>query len=112
MANYEDILAEAKSYLQIDWDTDDLALLSIIKRGERRLNHIAGSELTYEEASEERALLLDYVRYARSQALEVFEKNFSSELLELHYTTQLHQIGQDQVTPQESPSTQSSEVAE
>lgn len=106
MANYEDILSEVKSYLQIDWDTDDLALLSIIKRGERRLNHIAGSELTYEEASEERALLLDYVRYARSQALEVFEKNFSAELLELHYTTQLHQIGQDQVTPQESSSSE------
>jgi hypothetical protein len=46
------------------------------------------------------------VRYARSQALEVFEKNFSSELLELHYTTQLHKIGQDQVTPQESPSSE------
>ncbi len=33
-------------------------------------------------------LLLDYCRYARSQALEVFEKNFEAELLDLNLSTQ------------------------
>ena len=35
-----------------------------------------------------RELLFDYVRYANSQALEVWEKNFQSELLSLHLESQ------------------------
>lgn len=86
--DYETLLAEVKTYLRIDHDTDDLLLLSTIKRGEARLNKIAGHELGYEESSMERSLLMDYVRYSRSYALEVYEKNFQSELLELHYSAQ------------------------
>ena len=81
------LLETVKAYLKITWDSDDELLTGYIERGKARLNQIAGTELDFDSEGQPRALLLDYVRSANSQALEVFEKNFEAELLALHIDT-------------------------
>lgn len=74
-----------KAYLHKTWELseDEAALLSLyIQNGRRRLEKVAGVPLDFSEGLPQ-ALLLDYCRYADAQALEVFEKNFSGELLSL-----------------------------
>lgn len=83
------LLAEVKQYLHIDWDSDDDLLAGYIHRGQARLQKIAGGYLNFHQEGLAKSLLLDYCRYANSQALEVFEKNFESELVELHMSGML-----------------------
>lgn len=80
------LLQDAKDYLHISWDDEktDKNLSGMIKRGMSHLNKISGVTLNFIEEDSPRQLLLDYVRYANSQALEVFNTNFQSELLELN----------------------------
>lgn len=84
------LLNTVKSYLKITWQDDatDAEVTGYINRGMARLQQIAGAPLDFTAEEQPRALLLDYCRYARSQALEVFEHNFEAELLDLHLSTQ------------------------
>lgn len=84
------LLEAVKAYLKITWQDDatDAEITGYIKRGMTRLQNIAGASLEFTVEDQPRALLLDYCRYARSQALEVFEKNFQAELLDLNLSTQ------------------------
>lgn len=93
MADLPDGLLDAvKGYLNITWqDTaTDTKITGYINRGMARLQQIAGvpTALDFSEEGQPRALLLDYCRYANAQALEVFEKNFEAELLDLNLSTQ------------------------
>lgn len=81
----DELLGPVKNYLSITW-TDDVTddnINGYILRGKSRLNYIAGVALNFEEEGLARALLFDYCRYANSKALEMFEKNFLSELVSL-----------------------------
>lgn len=83
----EQLLPEIKRYLHITWDDEntDNNLKGFINRGMARLTEIAGvSSLDFTLEDQPKTLLLDYCRYANSQALEMFEKNFASELLTLY----------------------------
>jgi hypothetical protein len=84
------LLNAVKSYLKITWQDDatDAEVTGYINRGMARLQQIAGAPLDFTAEDQPRALLLDYCRYARSQALEVFEKNFEADLLDLNLSTQ------------------------
>ncbi|WP_368488442.1 hypothetical protein [Clostridium sp. BJN0013] len=89
MANtiVEQLLSEVKSNLHITWQDEntDNNVRGYIARGMARLTDIAGvPSLDFMADDQPKALLLDYCRYANSQALEMFEKNFASELLDLH----------------------------
>ena len=84
-----DLLPDVKRYLKITWDSEDEMLSGIIKRGESRLCEIAGAALNFLADDLPKSLLLDYCRYAYSHALEVFEKNFQAELLELNLRERL-----------------------
>lgn len=86
----EGLLAAVKQYLKITWQDDatDAEITGYINRGMARLQDIAGAPLDFTAEDQPKALLLDYCRYARSQALEVFEKNFQAELLDLHLSAQ------------------------
>lgn len=79
------LLNEVKSYLDITWDDPqtDLKLLGIIERGMKYLNRVAGTELNYTINDKPKELLLDYCRYVRSNALEMFQQNYLHELLAL-----------------------------
>ena len=92
----EQLLPEVKSYLHITWQDEntDNNLKGFINRGMARLQDIAGvPSLDFTAEDQPKSLLLDYCRYANSQALEMFEKNFASELLDLHLT---HQFAEPQ----------------
>lgn len=87
MPDMDKLLEDIKNYLNIRWidEKTDKNILGMIERGKVRLQKIAGvPTLNYEKEDLPRQLLFDYVRYANAQALEMFEKNFQSELLELH----------------------------
>lgn len=86
----EGLLDTVKIYLNITWqDTaTDIKITGYINRGMARLQQIAGASLGFEEEGQPLTLLLDYCRYANSQALEVFEQNFMAELLDLNLSTQ------------------------
>lgn len=87
MPDMDMLLDDIKDYLHISWSDEktDKNILGMIKRGMARLQKVAGvPSLNFQEEDLPRTLLFDYVRYANAQALEMFEKNFQSELLELH----------------------------
>jgi hypothetical protein len=86
----EGLLDTVKAYLHITWQDDatDSTITGYINRGMKRLQTIAGASLDFTVEDQPRMLLLDYCRYANSQALEVFEQNFQSELLDLNLRTQ------------------------
>lgn len=82
----EGLLEAIKAYLHVTWDdiNTEINLTGMINRGMARLQTIAGVSLDFAVENDARALLFDYVRYANSQALEVWETNFASELMALH----------------------------
>ncbi len=86
-----DLLNDVKSYLHITWEDEktDKNLRGMINRGKSRLQEIAGVTLYFEIEDLPKTLLLDYCRYANSHALEMFEKNFASELMSLHVRGQI-----------------------
>jgi len=97
---FEILLQDIKDYLHITWNDGktDKNLTGMIKRGMARLKDVAGvSTLDFKEEDLPRTLLFDYCRYANSQALEMFENNFQSELLSLHLRCQAQVIIDKQV---------------
>lgn len=77
-----DLMSDVRNYLHINWQDDitDSNLTGMIYRGAARLEEIAGVPLDFLLPGQPQSLLLDYCRYANSQALEMFEKNFGAEL--------------------------------
>ena len=68
------LLKAVRNYLDITWDDPalDEKLNGIIQRGKTYLNRIAGEALDYVEGTKGLELLLEYVRYARANALQDF----------------------------------------
>ena len=86
------LIQDVKDYLHITWidANTDKNLIGFISRGKARLQTIAGVSLDFTVEDLPKTLLLDYCRYANSQALEMFEKNFAQELMSLHITSQVN----------------------
>jgi len=89
-----DLLGDVEEYLNITWKDEktDKKITGYINRGMARLQFIAGAPLDFTKEDLPRSLLLDYCRYANSQALEVFGTNFQGELLELNLMSQIASI--------------------
>ena len=87
----ETLLPDVKDYLHITWQDEktDKTVTGYINRGMKRLQDIAGASLDFTKEDLPRSLLLDYCRYANSQALEVFEKNFEAALMDLNLNAQI-----------------------
>lgn len=85
MALPEGLLEDVKSYLDITWVdvTTDIKVTGIIERGIKYIDRIAGSAMNYTVEDKPKELLLDYCRYARSNALDMFQNNYLHELLSL-----------------------------
>lgn len=85
MALPEGLLEAVRNYLDITWtdSAGDDKLSGIIARGIKYIDGIAGSAMDYIVEEKPRELLLDYCRYARSNALNEFQKNYLHELLTL-----------------------------
>ena len=95
---FNNLLSDVKNYLKITWSDEitDKNLTGMIKRGIAYLNDVSGTQLDFTEENLAKSLLLDYVRYANSQALEMFDINFQSDLVSLHYTKQAELINLDE----------------
>lgn len=80
-----ELLSEVKLYLNIRYDDpdEDQKVQGFIERGKSLINKYAGTELNYNEEEPHKQLLFDYCRYARSQATEMFEKNYLHDLVAL-----------------------------
>ena len=86
--NASDLLSIVRNHLDITWEDPqmDEKIESWIQDGMARIDYYAGENLEYVEPSSElgarrpRELLLAYCRYARSDALDQFESNYSDEL--------------------------------
>ena len=77
------LLKEVKNFIDQTWDDDagDEKLSGIIFRGMNRINKLCGKEFDYSTASkdsEAKDLLLNYVMYARADALDDWEKNYAA----------------------------------
>lgn len=81
------MLEEIKSYLKITWSDEDADIQSMIDRGKKRLEGLAGAALDFSVAGLAQELLFDYCRYAYNNALEYFEENFENEILRLQLKT-------------------------
>ena len=79
----EALLHDIKIALQVTWDdtaTDD-RLMGYIEAGIAYLNDKRGEPGDYLVPGKPRTLLKEYVRYARDEALDVFENNYQAQIL-------------------------------
>lgn len=81
----EELLSDVKNYLNITWDDDatDAKMSGLIAAGMVYLNAKYGEEADYTADGMPRTLLMEYVRYARDSALDVFENNYQALLLSM-----------------------------
>lgn len=77
------LLEDVKNYLNITWDdaATDAKVSGLIAAGMVYLNAKYGEEADYTADGMPRTLLMEYVRYARDSALDVFENNYQALLL-------------------------------
>lgn len=78
------LLKDLKNYLDITWEDEenDKKLTGILMRG---MDAIAGKigECNFYEETQERALLFDYVMYARAASIPQFWENYEKEIISL-----------------------------
>ena len=86
-----ELLIAVKNYLDITWEDEagDLKISGMLARGVKYLNALTGKELDYSIEDKPRELLFDYVRYARSNALNEFQPNYLHELLSLQLSQEV-----------------------
>ena len=78
----EGLLDDVKNYLNITWEDEatDQKIGGLIASGMVYLDAKYGSTADYTADRMPRTLLMEYVRYARDSALDVFESNYLSML--------------------------------
>lgn len=82
-----ELLADVKNQLSITWDdtaTDD-KICGLIAAASVYLDGKGGAVLDYEADGLPRTLLMEFVRYARDEALDVFENNYTSLILAMQH---------------------------
>lgn len=98
MALPDGLLEAARNYLDITWEdaAGDKKLAGILARGMKYLNGVAGADLDYETEDAPRALLFDYTRYVRADALDEFQANYLHELLALQIREEAKRVDSEQ----------------
>lgn len=78
-----ELLADVENYLNITWEdtATDNKIRGLIAAGSVYLDGKGGGALDYEEDGLARTLLMEFVRYARDDALDVFENNYTALIL-------------------------------
>jgi hypothetical protein len=82
-----ELLPVVKSHLQITWSDEetDKRVGLYIAAGIAYLNDKYGGEADYTVAGYPRTLLLEYCRYFRDAALDVYEQNYLSLILAMQH---------------------------
>lgn len=83
----ERLLTDVKNSLDITWEDEatDRKLSGFTRAGINYLDGKAGEPMEYLNGSDEWALLMEYVRYARDGAMDVFENNYRHLILALQH---------------------------
>ena len=78
-----DLLADVKNYINITWDDEatNAKISGLIASAAAYLDSKLGGQPDYEADGMPRTLLMEYVRYARDSALDVFESNYQALIL-------------------------------
>ena len=81
----EGLLSDVKNYLNITWDDDatDKKVSGLIASGMVYLDGKLGAAGDYTRDGLPRTLLLEYCRYGRDSALDVFENNYRAMILDM-----------------------------
>lgn len=79
------LLEDVENYLSITWQdgTTDKRISGLIAAGMVYLDGKLGEQADYTQDGLPRTLLMEYVRYARDYAMDVFENNYLSMLLDM-----------------------------
>ena len=79
----EGLLEDVKNHINITWNDEatDKKISGLIADSMRYLDEKRGEEADYTEDGTPRTLLMERVRYARDEALDVFENNYRSLIL-------------------------------
>ena len=95
MTASEQLLSDVKNWLDITWDDEamDRKTSEAIKSGMAYIRRIGGGVCNFYKEGPHRQLLFEYCRYARSNALERFGRNFQPELLALQMDRLVMQDG-------------------
>lgn len=77
------LLADVKNYLNITWDDEatNAKVCGLIASAAAYLDGKLGGQPDYEADGMPRTLMMEYVRYARDSALDVFENNYLALIL-------------------------------
>ena len=77
------LLEDVENQLDVTWSDEptDRKYAGYIAQGMAYLDKKLGVKADYTADGDPRALLMEYVRYARDQALDVFENNYRSMIL-------------------------------
>ena len=91
------LLNDVKNYLDITWDDTpgDAKILGIIKRGMAAISGKVG-ECDFYGETQERALLFDYVMYARAGEVPQFWSNYKDEIISLQISRKVDKYASDQ----------------
>lgn len=78
------LLDDIKNYLDITWDDPmgDQKIMGMIQRGIAAIKGKIG-ECNFYEETQERALLFDYVMYARAGEIPQFWENYRTDIISL-----------------------------
>lgn len=93
------LLQDVKGYLDITWSdpATDAKVSELIAGGMAYLDNKLGAAADYTAPGYPRTLLLDYVRYARDAALDVFEANYLHLLLAMQNDRRVQDVAQEAV---------------
>lgn len=91
------LLNDVKNYLDTTWDDSlgDKKLTGIIQRGMAAISGKIG-ECNFYEETQERALLFDYVMYARVGEAPQFWQNYKNEIISLQIERKVDAYAADQ----------------
>lgn len=93
------LLDDVKNQLDITWDDEatDKKYCGLIAAGANYLDGRLGTRADYTADGEPRTLLMEYVRYARDSALDVFEANYLSLILGAQHERAVNQFEKNTV---------------
>lgn len=95
------LLPDVKNYLDITWDDDitDAKIWGMVQSGMAYLDSKAGRQMDYNLPGFARSLLMDYVRYMRDGALDIFESNYLSLILAMQNEVTVNRDEESETDP-------------
>ena len=103
MSKDMNLLADVKVRLGVTWNDEqtDARLAALIDEGIAYIDSKIGAAGDYQNPGYARTLLMEYVRYARDEALDVFESNYLPALLAARNERQVAEYGKKNAVPAE-----------